>query len=412
MKIWIFNHYAIAPGTSGITRHYDLAKELVKLGCEVTIFASSFDHQTRKEIHIQDDNTKALFENYSGVRFVWIKTPSYIKNDIKRVNNMIVYTLGAYREAMKIKEKPDICIGSLMHPLAALLGYYVADKKKCLFFFEERDLWPQSLIDLGKVSAKSPLVWLLGKLEMFLYNKSDKIIILFDKARGYIESKGIDSEKIIYLPNGADLQRYDSDEKKELPSEVESALTTHKDKFLAIYTGTLGVANNLDAVLDAASVLKEENRENIHFLLIGNGAEKERLQKRKEKESLNNVTFLNPVSKEFIPIILDRVNVGLLPLEDSPIFKWGISPNKMFDYMAASLPTILLCNLDGTPLEKSGGGTVIKENFVSNLANQLIEYAADKSQTRITGEKARNYVVKHHTWSKLAKEFYQTIKKI
>ncbi|ALS24160.1 glycosyltransferase family 4 protein [Paenibacillus naphthalenovorans] len=411
MKIWIFNHYAIAPGTSGITRHYDLAKELVKLGCDVTIFASSFDHQMRKEIHIHDDKTNALTEEYSGVRFVWVKTPPYQKNDFRRVKNMIAYTIRAYREAMNSDVRPDVCIGSLMHPLAALLGYFVASKKKSKYFFEERDLWPQSLIDLGKVSEKNPIVWLLSKLEMFLFRKADKIVILFDKAKGYIEQKGIDSKKIIYLPNGADIERYGNDiEPVELTDELNQTFSSLKGKFIAVYTGTIGVANNLDAVLDAASILKNQGFNEIHFLLIGNGAEKSRLEKRKVNEELDNVTFLPPVRKEIIPTILSKVNVGLLPLQDSPIFKWGISPNKMFDYMAASIPTILLCDLEGTPLEKAEGGSIIKNNFGDNLAKQLIFYASDKEHTKLVGIKARRYVEKHHTWSKLSKDFYQVIK--
>jgi len=401
IRVWIFNHYAVAPGTSGGTRHFDFAKELTKTyGHQVTIFASSFDHQTRQEKRIKDGK-KTLEETYDGVKFVWIKTTPYRKNDWRRVLNMLSYTFRSYFNGKKQPEAPDVIIGSLMHPFAALLGFLLARKKGCKFYFEERDLWPQSLIDLGKVSEKNPVVWILAKLEKFLYRKADRIIVLFDKAVQYVEQKGIASEKVVYLPNGVDLIRHDQS-RKELPAEMESFFESHADKFIAMYTGTHGMANYLDALLDSAKLLQSRHNTDVHFLLVGDGPEKVRLQKRKDEERIDNVTFMSPVVKEMVPALLERASVGLLPLQDSPVFKWGISPNKLFDYMAASLPVILLCNLEGSPVEYADGGAVIKDNFSINLANKLEEFAADPAQAALKGLNGRRYVEKHHSWDRLS----------
>lgn len=403
MNIWIFNHYAVGPNSSGITRHYDLAKELVKLGHNVRIFASSFNHQKRKEEQLYPSKTKVIKKEYKGVVFYWIKTPPYYKNDFKRVLNMIAYSIIAYNFAVeKTNEKPDYVIGSLMHPLAAIIGLKVAEKYNAKFIFEERDLWPQSLIDLGKVSAKNPLVFLLDKLESYLYKKADKIILLFKDAIKYVKSKGVEESKILYLPNGVDIRRY-GPVRANLPKEIDERLEHLKGKFVAIYTGAHGLANNLDIILDSARLLKDNH--NIHFLLVGDGPEKKRLLNIKEKFRLENLTFIDSVPKEYIPSILEKADVGLLPLKNSPVFKWGISPNKLYDYMAASLPIILLCNINEPTIINSESGIIIKENFAKNLSEELVRLSNQKDLVNKLGSNGRSYLEKFHTWSILAKKF-------
>lgn len=409
MNIWIFNHYAIAPGSSGGTRHYDLAKQLVEKGHKVTIFASSFNHQTRKEEHFISENSSMIEKYYDSVRFVWIKTSSYHGNNWRRVLNMLSYTYRGYKHAKRMDDQPDIVIGSLVHPLAAYLGYKISKRFKCKFYFEERDLWPQSLIELGKISPKNPVILLLSQLELFLYRKADKIIVLFDKAVNYVVSKGIDREKVLYLPNGVNMDRYKSSNNAiNLPNEITDPFsTTLKNKFIAVYTGTHGLANNLDVILDAANLIDNKD---IFFLLVGDGPEKRRLQTRVEDENILNVVFLPPVQKEFIPLILNSVHIGLLPLQDSPVFKWGISPNKMFDYMAAKLPVILLCDLEDTPVDKANGGLVIKNEFSQNLAHTLQEWAVNQSEVKKMGINASKYVIENHSWDKLANVLEDTFK--
>lgn len=399
MNIWIFNHYATGPDSSGGTRHYDLAQQLVKKGHSVTIFASSFNHQTLSDDYLKNSKEKFKETLYNGVKFIWIKTIEYRTNNHKRVINMISYSRKASKIAEKQKDQPDIVIGSLVHPLAAYTGYIVAKKKKCIFYFEERDLWPQTLIDLGKISKNNPLISVLSKLEIFLFQKSTRIIVLFDKAVGYVESKGISKDKVIYIPNGFDTER--SDIKMNISPSIEKVFDDLKGKTLAIYTGAHGKANNLDVILDSAKELETRGIP-VHFLFVGNGPEKERLKKRTLVERINNVTLLDPVKKEMIPELLKRVDIGLLPLVDSPVFKWGISPNKLFDYMGASLPVLLLCNLDGTPVEKANGGKVIKTNFKTEIVKFFSEI--NKDELDLLGSNGKEYVTKYHSWEKLALE--------
>ncbi|ERI07042.1 glycosyltransferase family 4 protein [Aneurinibacillus aneurinilyticus] len=406
MNIWIFNHYAIAPGASGGTRHYDLARELVKRNYNVTIFASSFSHQERKERYIPEPGMKWKEETYNGVRFVWIKTPEYKRNDWRRVANMLSYTVQSYMLGKKRNEKPDLIIGTLMHPLAALVGCMLARKYKCTFYFEERDLWPQTLIDLGKVSRGNPVVWLLRKLEHFLYRNARRIIVLFDKADQYVAGQGFDIEKVVYLPNGADLARYNQD--TLLANDLEQVFASLEGKLVVTYTGAHGIANHLDPILDAAGILKDRDN-SIHFVMVGDGPEKQRLVERSRQEKLTNITFVPPVKKEDIPAILLRSDVGVISMQDAEIYKWGFSLNKMYDYMAASLPIVLLCQLEETPIEMSGAG--MKVNNSQQMAESLQFLALNRTALRQMGKKGRAYVENNHAWKQLAYRLMNVIEK-
>lgn len=168
-KVWILNHYAIPPKVGGITRHFDFAKQLAERGYSVTIFASSFDHKQRVEM--LEKGKKFKIEEYEKVKFVWIKTFPYKKNDIKRLFNIFSYAKNLYFIARKF-ERPDVILASSFHPLAWIVGYLLSKKFKCKFIAEVRDLWPQSGIDLGALKEGSVIVKLLRSLEKFIYTKA------------------------------------------------------------------------------------------------------------------------------------------------------------------------------------------------------------------------------------------------
>lgn len=404
MNIWIFNHYAVGPGSSGGTRHFDLARELTAAGCKVTIFASSFQHQAKQDTKIPGSRPKVKEETFDGVRFVWLKTPSYVKNDIRRIWNMLAYSVRAYRQASVFQERPDIVIGSLMHPLAALVGCRIARKKKCAFYFEERDLCPQTLIDFGKLSEKHPVVKALGALETYLYKKARKIILLFDKAHLYVESRGISADKVIYLPNGVDMNRFmDSEQADALPPDIEAALESLSHRFLAVYAGSHGVSDNLDALLETAELLKGFD-ENIHLLFIGNGPEKERLMSLAGRQRLTNVTFLPAISKEYMPALLRRASIGLISLKDAVLYKWGMSFNKLYDYMASSLPTVIVSEgkVQIAAIDESGGGIIV--NGPEEMAHMVSRLRTDEALRKTMGLRAKEYVSQQHSWQNLGKK--------
>ncbi|WNS74816.1 glycosyltransferase family 4 protein [Bacillus sp. DTU_2020_1000418_1_SI_GHA_SEK_038] len=407
MNIWIFNHYAITPKSSGGTRHYDLASELVKRNYQVTIFASSFEHQSRTDPNITGPKEKVKTESIDGITYKWIKTVKYKKNDIKRIWNMIGYTWRSFFAAIKTKENPDVVVGSLVHPLAAFLGYIISRMKGSLFYFEERDLWPQTLIDLGLVSKRHPAVKLLSWLELFLYKKADRIIILFKEAEDYIESRGISKEKVLVIPNGVDLKRYNRP--KELPPLLNELFNTQlKDHFKAIYIGSHGVTDHLEPVLLSAKRLMEKES-NVCMLFFGDGPEKEKLIKMKEAEKLDNVLFFPPVPKEYIPKLLENCDAGLLSMHDSELYKWGMSFNKLYDYTAAKLPIVLNSKRVLPELAKFGNIEWAKSH--NEFADTLETLSNDKDQCEQLGMIGRDFLERNYTWEILSTRLIDALEK-
>lgn len=410
MNIWIFNHYAVGPDSPGITRHYDLAKELVKKDIDVTIITSSFNYQVRKEQRQYKRNEWYQIELIDGIRFVWLKTSQYERNNYKRLLNMLDYSLKAFLLKRILKDKPTHVIGSLMHPFAAITAAKVAKKKNATFIFEERDLWPQSMIDLGKVSSSSLKVKILRKIEKRLIDSSDKILLLFDKAKVYMRNKGVPEEKMMVISNGVDLNKYKERNTSEMPREVQKVLEENNGKFTVVYTGAHGMANNLDMVLDAAKILLADNVDDIQFIFLGDGVHKKSLMERKENEQIHNVTLLDSIDKEYIPGFLNQTDIGILPLHDSPVFNWGISPNKMYDYMAAKLPVIILTDIENDALHEKNPSIIIPKDQSKNLVITLQTLKNDRKRTKQLGDEGYQFIESYCNWEVLANDFVNQLK--
>ena len=399
MIIWILNHYAISPRSIGGTRHFDLAQELVKKGHTVKIFASSFNHLERKET-VTYTRKKSKEETIDNVSFIWIKTPPY-HNSLKRLVNISVFSLRLNNVLNKYlkKETPDLIIGSSVHPLTPLIGLRKAKNVNSLFYFEERDLWPQTFIDFEVLSEKNIVTNILFRIEKHLYKKSDRVIFLFERAHEYAYTKGLEGHKHIYLPNGFNADRVDS---KNTSKEVEEILSLSKNKKLCMYVGSMGVANNMMPLLKLAESMREED--NYHFLFIGNGPLKPSFIKFKDNGKLTNISFHDPISKNQIPYLLSHAHCGLISLKDSPLYNWGFSMNKIYDYLSLGLPIIMYSNLEDIGnLENSRG--IFNSNSIEFLKDTLLaNFKTDR-------EEIRKFALDHYSWGLLAESLLLEVEK-
>jgi len=388
-NIWIFNHYAVTPDLPGGTRHFDFGKELVKRGYKVTVFASSFQHGSMRygKGFFKKD---FIVEELEGVRFVWIKTFPYSGNNWRRVINMLSYSVRAYKVARKLNiEKPDIVIGSSVHLFAVFTVYLLSKKYKTLFIMEVRDLWPQTLIDMG-MSKWHPFVILLGILEKFLYRRAAKIITLLPKANEYIEKLDVPEEKIVWIPNGVDLGRFNF-------NEDNSNLKHDKSCFIITYTGAIGKANNLDILIEVAEKLNK-NYPEIKFLVVGDGPEKERLVRMVREKNLNNIQFNALVPKNEVPKILYKSDALFFNLKDSAVFKYGISSNKLFDYLASGKPIIFSSNSINNPVEEAEAGITVPPDDPEKLAEAItMLYKMSEEERAEMGKNGRSYVEKYYS---------------
>ncbi len=398
--LWILNHYAISPDMSGGTRHFDLGRELVKKGHEVTIFASGFDHHTRQYLKIKPGE-KMRVEEYDGVRFVWVNTIPYTKNDWRRVLNMLSYGWRVLRCSRGLP-KPDAVIGSSMHPFAALAGWWLARRYKAKFIFEVRDLWPQTAVDMGAMKKNSLPAKLLYAWEKFMYNKAEKIIVLLPYAKDYVASRGINPEKVFWLPNGVNLERFDHPAPLEEGSEVAEVFEQYRDKFKVVYTGAHGVPNGLDVIVEAARLIQEKS-ENIHFILIGEGTEKSRLKEKTQSLELTNITFCEPIPKQAIPSALLAADCLVYSIPAFNIYRYGVSLNKSFDYLASAKPVVMAGNPQNNIVEEANAGIAVEPENPEALAEAIIKIYELPEEKRIElGKNGRRYVEQFYNIKNLA----------
>ncbi len=407
-NIWIFNHYAVTPDLPGGTRHFDFAKELTKRGYNITIFASSFVHGIFKDKKLKPKETWKV-EKFEGVNFVWIKTFPYTKNNWKRVINMLSYSRRAYEIGKKFSrtnaevKKPDIIIGSSLHPFAAFIAYKLSTFYSVPFIFEIRDLYPESLVDLHNISNKNPAIFLIGLFIKFLYNKANKIIVLMPYAYKDICKYEISKKKIVWIPNGVDLTNFlnKGDDKR------------NNEKFVVMYVGSHDKANALQILIKAAKIIQEKFNEEIIFTLIGNGKEKQNLINLSRKLSLNNINFKDTVDKKQVSKLLSNSDVLYVGLLKKNVYKYGISLNKLFDYLAAGKPIVFSSNASNNPVKEAGAGITVPAEDPEAVAEAIIKlYNMSKEERERMGENGRKYVEKHHSIPVLVDKLEKVIREV
>lgn len=398
--VWILNHYAQEPGGAGGTRHFSLARHLSSHGWKATIIAASTDHSTGLQ-RLNAGEMQRL-QTYDGVPFLWVKTRGYSGNGMDRVANMFDYTRAVLnRRNLSSLYPPDAIIGSSVHPLAAWAGRKLAKRHGVPFVFEVRDLWPQTLIDMGRLSDRHPAAIGLRWLEKSLYRAAARIIVLLPKAHEYIEPLGIEQEKIVWIPNGTDTDSFGP----KMP-------ITDSDKFTLMYFGAHGAANGLDNLLSAMQIVaKTPKGDQIFLRLIGDGPLKPSLMAAAKAKSLTNVEFEDPVPKNNIPALAAQADAFVLCLRDFPkLYRFGISMNKIFDYMASGRPIIISIDAANDPIKEASAGISVSPENPEALAEAILQIASlPLSQRMEMGASGRRHLEQSYNMRLLAVRLASTL---
>ncbi len=392
--LWV-NHYAVVPGQPGGTRHFELATALGRAGWHTTVLSSDFHLHERRYSHRSGprDRSEHVSE-FEGVTFRWLWASDYQRNDWRRLSNALTFSwnVARYRPA---GPAPEVVIGSSPDLFAAWGAAHLARRLRRPFILEVRDLWPESLEAVQ--GRRGPEYYLLDRLARWLYHRADRIIVVVEGMRRALAEKGIQDDKIVCIPNGVDEQAF-----PEIQRPARDTLT-------CVYAGSHGPANGLQAVLDAAELLRDQPR--FRFLLVGDGPAKAGLVAEGVRRGLRNVEFRDPVPKREVPAMLAEADVGLLVLRPSPLFELGLSPNKLYDYLASGLPVI--CNVPGevaNSLRQSDVGEEASPGSGSSLA-QAIQRIGSRSpeERRGMGVRGRRWVLEAHGRSRLAQRLIQVL---
>lgn len=394
-NVWILNHYAQEPGGAGGTRHYSLGRHLLKHGWRSSVIAASVELNTGRQR--LSDGERTRISDFDGIPFLWVRTPQYEGNGGGRMGNMLTYAMRVLLPGVtKGLERPDVIVGSSVHPFAAWSGAILARRLRVPFVFEVRDLWPQTLVDLGRLRERSLITKVLRKLEKWLYDRADRIVVLLPQADEYIVPLGVPKRKIVWIPNGVELEGY--------PEPTQPLI---HDGFTLMYFGAHGQANGLDCVLRAMAELQARpDMGHVRLRMIGDGPLKPSLLKLAKELQLRNVEFAGPVPKREIPSVAAEADAFVFNLIDAPVFKYGISSNKLFDFLAGARPIIFCCKSSNNPVADAHAGITVLPGDPLALSQAIATLATMPAGERNEmGRAGRAYVERNHSFDSLGARF-------
>ncbi len=400
MNILLINHYAGALHLGMEYRPLYMAKSIVELGHKMYVLGAD-------QSHLRHTQPKYGDESIQGIDYLWLKSRPYSGNGLGRVLNIFSFLLEACKRAEAILNwsKPDVIVASSTYPLDNYLAHYLAKKCGAKVVYEVHDLWPLSPIEIGPISKWHPFMLLLQLSENFAYKHADQVISMLPNTLQHMTEHGLDPAKFSYIPNGVSLT--DSENKTSLPKQHIDLLDKLKlsDRLLIGYAGGHAKSNALHKLIGVAKCLPQFN-----FVLVGGGSEKAAL--RLSAENISNVYFLDAIHKSSVAEFLNRCDILTIVWNDSPLYRFGVSANKLFDYMLAAKPIVQALTSANDPVSLAGAGITVASTNSSDMVAAFLKLGAMTEQERAElGQKGYKYVLQRHSYSKLAKKFIKVCKK-
>lgn len=383
-------------------RTFEHARHWASLGHDVTVITGFPNHPTG----IIRPEYRGLFvkrERVEGIDLLrtWVYCTAN-KGFFKRILNFLSFFFSSLLMGATMTRRPDVVVGTSPQFFCAVAAYCLSLFKRVPFVFEVRDIWPLSAVELGVLKNRWA-IHMLEAIEMHLYRRAALIVPVAESTRDYLIAKGIPSEKIKVIPNGVDMRYLSSAVAK--PSEIRQRLGL-QEKFIVSYIGTHGMSHALDVVLNAAKVFSDDAR--LHFLFVGEGAEKEKLKQMAAESKLENVTFVDEQSREALLSYYRLSDVSLVPLKRLPIFK-KVLPSKLFELMGTGCPVV--CGVEGEAarlVARAEAGLCIEPENVEALVDGINQLRANRQLCQKLSVNGQLFVKKHFQRSMLA-ETYLTV---
>jgi glycosyltransferase involved in cell wall biosynthesis len=401
MNIWFISKYASPPlYAKAPSRLFYLARETKKLGNQVLLITSDSNHFTS----IPETGKVYNYECQDSVDIVWIKTKKYTTTaSISRVLSWFDFELKLFRMSITNLTKPDVVIVSSLSIFTIFYGYYLKKKYKVFLVFEIRDIWPLTLIEEGGFSKWNPLSLFIGFVEKFGYGNSDLIVGTMPNLQEHVRHIGFSNKPVFCSPLGFDPENYTE---RDLSINNPFVNINSGDKVLIGYAGSMGLTNGLEIFI---KTIKSMNScSNIHFLIVGSGDLKEKYQA--ELAHYENVTFLPRIEQKKVKYFLDSCDILYLSTQNSKVWRYGQSMNKVVEYMLAAKPIIATYNGYPSMINEADCGIFVKSSSPSELKSVFLEYASfSKTDLQKIGEKGRIWIYENRTYSKLAKDYFDKI---
>jgi len=411
LNILYINHYAGSMKHGMEFRPYYLSREWIKKGHKVRIVTADFSHL---RFNNPDEKKDFEIEIIDGIEYQWIHTGKYESNGAKRAITMFQFCYKLYMNAKKIANdfKPDVVITSSTYPLDSFPGRKIANIVKAKYIHEAHDIWPLTLTELMGMSKFNPFVITMAIAEKYVYKKSDHVVSVLPNSWKHMLKKGLQSkEKFTHIPNGIVMDDWENPQ--PVPDEHQELFKSLKNqgKKIVCYLGTHGPTNALDTLIEVA---QRSNDATIAYVLVGKGSQKDRLRKKAENDK--NIYFLPPVSKLSVPTILsmaDILYIGFLcggTPKSSMIYKYGVSMNKLYDYMMSGKPIIHAVDASNSDVDDAKCGISIEPCNSSELERALKQlFSMTPEEAKIMGENGKKAVIEKYNYKALADRFLEIL---
>ncbi|BCA53552.1 putative UDP-alpha-N-acetylglucosamine 3-alpha-N-acetyl-L-fucosaminyltransferase [Nitrospira sp. KM1] len=401
MHVLFLSHYFPPEVNAPATRTYEHCRQWVKDGHTVTVVTCAPNHPQGK---VYGGYKNRLFhrETKDGIHVVRVWT--YVTANegfLKRTLNYISYMASAVVAALFLP-KADVVLSTSPQFFNGLAGYFVSRLKRIPWVLEIRDLWPESILAVGAIKNQM-LIRMLERVELFAYRHADKIVPVTDSFKRYMIGKGIDGQKITVIKNGVDLEQYQ-------PLDGHNAVAKElglEDKFVVSYFGTHGMAHHLETIFEAAKEISGCTK--IQFLLVGDGAERQKLLSMRSRLGLDNVTMLEQQPKSKMRELWALSHISLVLLKKSDLFKTVI-PSKIFESLAMEKPILL--GVEGesaTLLTDAQAGYCIEPENAKDLAVRVLELFNNRQLCHRFGASGRAFVMEHFDRVVLARKLARVV---
>ncbi len=412
MKILYVSQYFPPEMGAPAARAAELAQHWAEAGHDVSILTGFPNHPTgvvppewRSRLH------RLVYREKTGrvdVFRTWL-WPLPNRKAHERMRNYASFCMSAGLRGLGIPS-PDVIIATSPQLLVGLSGWWLSFAKRVPFVFEVRDLWPESLIAVGAGDGQSLLHKTLSGLANFLYQRSDHIVVVSPAFKEHlIKHRHVPSEKISIVQNGVETSLFAPsswDANRRLRQRIGA-----DGKFLVCYVGTMGWAHGLETLLDAATQLLTQNP-NVLFILIGEGADKERIKSIAQSRGLNNIRFFDQQPRETIPAFISASDACLVLLKKTDVFKTVI-PTKMLEFMSCARPVIL--GVDGQArqiVEEAGAGIAIEPESSPALVQAIHQLAADPELGHALGQRGREYILRNLSRRQTADTYLRVLEEL
>jgi glycosyltransferase involved in cell wall biosynthesis len=396
--VWIVNQYASTPEYGYAGRHYYLGRELAKLGYKVYLITSAAHHLLRKKPVF---DSQFHFEKEGEFTVVWVKMPEYSEAHSKtRVLGWFLFPWRMRKLVNAIKDAPDVIVCSSPSLISFLGAKRLAKKFQVRLIFEVRDIWPMTLTEIGGHSPTHPLIRLMQWVEDRAYRDSDRVISNLKNSVAHMFNRGMDRSKFAWIPNGFSLEEIGM--RVPLNSEVCSQLP--ENKFVVGYTGTIGVANALDTLVEAAELLKAYPE--IAFVIVGRGKEKGALLDLVKSKNLESVHFVDSIPKVEVQAMLSQFDACYLGWLDDPIYQFGIGANKIPEYLFSGKPVLHAYSGSGDPVKEAGAGISVPAEDPEKLAAAVLKlHQMTPEELKELGDDGHSSAMARYEYGRLARQF-------